>query len=142
MISSLVKALMAAKGLKQADLVEILGVPIDRVKSLTSGRVQKLSPEETRALVEKLHVSGDWLATGQGVMFQEPRVTQRLQTIKETTERAATLELPMERRVLVRDVLYGVAMDDVDFLNITIDGFLAMYGSQVPVPKRTRKPKD
>lgn len=33
--------------------------------------VQKLSAEEAHALVEKLHVSSDWLLTGEGPIFQE-----------------------------------------------------------------------
>ena len=44
--------------------MDILGVSLDRVKSLTSGRVAKLKPDEIKALVEDLHVSADWLATG------------------------------------------------------------------------------
>lgn len=128
---------MTARGLKQADLAEILGVPIDRVKSITAGRVKKFSSAESKALVEKLHVRGDWLATGEGPMFQadaEQAMSRHLNVIKETSTRAAALDLPIERQVFVRDVLYGVAMNNAGFLNVTIDGFLAMHG---PSPSTT-----
>lgn len=36
---------------------------------MTSGRVQKLTPEETRRLVQTLNLSAHWLATGDGPMF-------------------------------------------------------------------------
>lgn len=61
---------MAACSLKQTELAEVLGVPLHRVKSLTSGKVQKLDRDEIKALVEKLHLNGHWLATGEGEMFQ------------------------------------------------------------------------
>ena len=70
MISTLLREIMSSCNLRQADLAQVLGSSVDRVKGLTSGRIAKLSPDETRALVEKLHVRGDYLATGVGPTFQ------------------------------------------------------------------------
>lgn len=70
LIKDLVKEVMAAKGLSQQDLSDLTGSSLSRVKAITSGRVAKLKPEEIRALVEELHVSADWLATGVGPMFR------------------------------------------------------------------------
>lgn len=80
MISTLIKQIMKEYGLQQKTLADVLGVGIDRVKSLTSGRVQKLTREESEALIKKLNIRGDWLATGEGRMIQSaddrPRLTR------------------------------------------------------------------
>jgi len=70
-ISSLLKQVMRTLGLTQADLAEVLEVSIDRVKSLTSGRVKKLTREESQLLVDKLEIRAEWLITGEGPMLQD-----------------------------------------------------------------------
>lgn len=60
----------------QQSLAEILGVSLDRVKSIESGRVKKLHPEEVDALVKKFHLSPHWLLTGEGEMYKEPPAQQ------------------------------------------------------------------
>jgi len=57
-------------GLTQTALAEVLGVNLDRVKNITSGRAKKLTREESEALVKKLHIRAEWLVTGEGAMFQ------------------------------------------------------------------------
>lgn len=69
---------MQAHDLKQAEMAEVLGASLSRVKAITSGRVQKLKREETEALITKLHVRGDWLATGEGPMQQSAADLQAL----------------------------------------------------------------
>jgi transcriptional regulator with XRE-family HTH domain len=61
---------MAERGMAQRELASALGVSIDRVKSLTSGRVKKLAPEEIRAFVERLGVRAEYLATGERPVFR------------------------------------------------------------------------
>ena len=70
LLSDQVKQLMTACALKQQGLADVLEVPLHRVKSLSSGKVQKLDRDEIRVLVEKLNLSSSWLATGEGEMFQ------------------------------------------------------------------------
>lgn len=70
MIFSLIKLVMKECGLTQAALAEVLGVNLDRVKSITSGRAKKLTREESEALVKKLRIRAEWLVTGDGPMFQ------------------------------------------------------------------------
>ncbi|MGH8044582.1 MAG: helix-turn-helix domain-containing protein, partial [Stenotrophomonas sp.] len=72
MVSSLIRQIMEDGGFRQVDLAESLGVSVDRVKSLTTGRVKKLSPDELRALVEKLHVRPEFLTTGDRPVFLRP----------------------------------------------------------------------
>lgn len=118
---------MAAKGLKQADFAALLGVPIDRVKSLTSGRVTKLTPAEAKALVEKLHVRGDYLATGVEPIFQSPQEVQlnsSMELLKEASTTVQELPLTPRYQMLVRDILFGVALKKAELLESTIDGFV------------------
>lgn len=119
---------MAEKGLRQADLAGVLGVSIDRVKSLTSGRVTKLTPAETKALVEKLHVRGDYLATGTGPIFQtepEAQFDLSMQLLKEASTTVQSLDLPPRYQMFVRDLLFAVALKKAEFILITIEQFLA-----------------
>lgn len=86
---------MEAKGLSQRELADALGVPLDRVKNITSGRVKKLAPLESRALVEKLHVRGQYLATGEPPIFKSPaelELERRLAAISEATAVAGKVE--------------------------------------------------
>ena len=87
MIDKLIREVMAAKGLTQQDLADLIGASLSRVKAITSGRVAKLKPDEIKALIEELHVSADWLATGAGPMFRPPKTedqddfAQRIQAV-------------------------------------------------------------
>lgn len=54
--------------MQQAGLAEVMGVSLDRVKSLTSGKVKNLKREESEALIAKLGVRATWLVTGEGPM--------------------------------------------------------------------------
>lgn len=72
-LSTMLQEIKSALKLTQPMLAEALGVKVDRVKSLTSGKVAKLTQAETRSLVEKLHVNPGWLATGEGEMLQSPK---------------------------------------------------------------------
>lgn len=68
--SEMLNSVKESLNLTQAKLAEALEVSIDRVKSLSSGRVSMLAPNEIKAMVQKLHVNPIWLATGEGEMFQ------------------------------------------------------------------------
>lgn len=54
--------------LQQAGLAEVMEVSLDRVKSLTSGKVKNLKREESEALIGKLGIRAEWLVTGEGPM--------------------------------------------------------------------------
>ncbi len=69
MISELMKRVMQECELRQVDLAEVLGVSLSRVKAMTSGRVQKLTREESQALIDKLGIRAAWLVTGEGNVF-------------------------------------------------------------------------
>lgn len=113
MISALLRQIMDAKSLSQRDLMDILGVSLDRVKSLTSGRVAKLKPDEIKALVEDLHVSADWLATGTGPMFRPQQAedqdafAQRMQAVSAMGAVVDALPLPEPERSRLKVLLTG-----------------------------------
>lgn len=106
-IAPLIKKIAQAKGLSQKELAEVLGVPLDRVKSLTSGKVQKLVPAEAHALVEKLHVRAQHLATGEGPLFMSPQeleLERRLAAIKTATKVASKVSEEKKRYAVQEDV--------------------------------------
>ena len=67
-LSGVIGHIMRTHQLLQRDVAVLLGVSLARVKSITSGRVKNLTSQEASALILKLGVSGDWLATGLGAM--------------------------------------------------------------------------
>lgn len=118
-VSSLVKQVMAGCRLTQRELADVLGVSLDRVKSLTSGRVKKLDQQEVKALVEKLHVRGDWLATGEGEMFQsdaEQTFGQKLRAVGRASQAVASLPLPAEIQRSLQSLLFAVETCDADLV--------------------------
>lgn len=127
MISSLIKQIMVAHGLKQSELAEALGITLDRVKSLTSGKVKKLAPEESKILVEKLHVRPAFLTTGRGPALrtkEEAQFEERLGIIREATGTATSMPMPGDYQELVRDVLVGTALRNSEIVRESIDLFL------------------
>lgn len=138
MISSLIKSIMAETGLRQTALAEALGVPLDRVKSLTSGKVKKLAPEEMRAFVEKLHVRPEFLATGEGEVLRSSReraFEDRLALMRDATATATSMELPGEYQDLVRDVIVGSALRNAEVIRVAVERFLVAEG-----PRRLHSP--
>jgi transcriptional regulator with XRE-family HTH domain len=135
-----VRAILSETGLSQAGLADAMGVSHQRIRNMTTGRVQKLHEEETRALVQELHINGQWLATGEGRIRQsseEIALEERLRQLRETTRRSSELSLAPERQVFVRDILYGVAMNNAALIDATIDGFLATHGPPPAPPSES-----
>lgn len=121
MISTLIKRVMKECGLQQKALSEVLGVELDRVKNITSGRVKKLTREEGEALIKKLNIRGDWLATGEGPMFQsagEREFQRRLDELKSATDTATAL--PEDKQRLMQELLFYVGAGDIAALTAAI----------------------
>lgn len=119
MLSELLKQVMRECQLKQSDLVEVLGVSLSRVKAMTSGRVKNLTREESEALVKKLHIRGDWLATGEGPMLQsdgEREMGRRLDLLKLATGKAQIEGLEPHYARLLMEVLFYAELGDADAL--------------------------
>lgn len=118
MISSLMKQIMKSLGLSQADLAEVLEVSIDRVKSLTSGRVKKLTREESEFLVDKLEIRAEWLITGDGPMLQdsEPQdeLVERMRAINQARVMIDALPLDDSGKIHLKAIMTGDAKTDGD----------------------------
>lgn len=118
-LSVMLKEIKKALNLTQPKLAEALGVNVDRVKSLTSGKVAKLSPAETKSMVENLHVNPGWLVTGEGEMFQSPTektFSSDLAVLRKTTDAIAELAISDNRKRQVRDILFAVAAGKIDLI--------------------------
>ncbi|MGZ5055466.1 MAG: hypothetical protein ACXWAT_11070 [Methylobacter sp.] len=110
-------------GLSQKALAEVLETKLDRVKSLTSGRVDKLTREEADALIRKLHIRGDWLATGEGPMLQsegEREFYRRLDSVKSATQTASNVELPEAKQQLLQELLFYAQAGDINALTAAL----------------------
>lgn len=97
--------------MSQADLAETLEVSIDRVKSLTSGRVKKLTREESELLVGKLEIRAEWLITGEGPMLQdsEPQdvFVDRMRAINQAKKMIDALPLDDQRKMRLKAIMTG-----------------------------------
>lgn len=80
-LSEVIGHIMRFHNVLQRELAVLMGVSLERVKSITSGRVKNLTSQEAAALILQLGISGDWLATGLGPMHgpsngaKQPSVT-------------------------------------------------------------------
>lgn len=136
MLSELLKQVMRECQLKQSDLVEVLGVSLSRVKAMTSGRVKNLTREESEALIKKLHIRGDWLATGEGPMLQsegEREMGRRLDLLKLATGKAQIEGLEPHYARLLMEVLFYAELGDADALRQALNPLrpdeMALMGS-------------
>lgn len=124
LLADMLREVKDALGLTQAQFAEALGVNLDRIKSLTSGKVAKLSQAEAKAMVENLHVNPAWLATGEGEMFQtqpERAFAGELATLRQATDAVTSLPISDEKKVLVRDILFAVASGKSDLIDAAVD---------------------
>ncbi len=111
-------------GLKQKDLADVLGVTLDRVKSLTSGKVKKFDPDETRRLVQTLNLNAHWLATGTGAMFNPHGGEQLgavLTQLKLSSARVLDLGLKGDDAQAARDIATGVAAGNLAMVQSALE---------------------
>lgn len=106
-------------GLHQVGLADAMGVSLDRVKSLTSGKVKNLKREEGEALIKKLHIRGDWLATGEGPMLQsdgEREMARRMDLLKLATGKAQIEGLEPHHMRALQEILFFAELGDATAL--------------------------
>lgn len=82
------------KGLKQQALADLMGVNLDRVKSIFGGKVKKLDPQEVLALEEKIHLRPDYLLRGDEPMFKSEAEQKVFGALRVATNSVAALALP------------------------------------------------
>ena len=120
MISELISRVMQECGLKQKDLAVVLDVPLQRVKRLAGGEVKKLTPDETRRLVNTLNLSAHWLATGEGAMFNaaggEAFGEMKTEMLL-CSQRVDKLGLKDKVAMAARDIAFGVNTGQLEVVN-------------------------
>ena len=105
MISSLLKQIMKKHDLQQVGLAEVMGVSLDRVKSLTSGKVKNLKREESEALINKLGVRAAWLVTGEEPMLESDESQDQFIARMRAIEQMSALLKAMPMQELTRQRL-------------------------------------
>ena len=111
----------------------VLDVPLDRVKGLTSGRLKKLTPEETRRLVQTLNLSAHWLATGEGPMFNPTggqKLGEMLTQLRLTAAHLASLGIDGDTASAVMSIIHGVSFDDAESIKAGV--VQAVWSSHSP----------
>ena len=101
--------------LGQKQLAVVLEVPLHRVKSLTSGRVQKLTREESEALITKLKINPEWLITGEGPMVEDETQDEfisRMQAINHMNAVVSALPLNELGRKRLQVLMTGDPAED------------------------------
>lgn len=119
MIAELLQRLKRAKGLTQAGLAEVMGVPLQRVKHLTAGNVKNLTREESEALIQKLGVSAKWLATGEPPMFSD--LGKKMELVSDAAHAAESLGIDKERAFLVMDFVFNVRAGNAEDARNALD---------------------
>lgn len=102
-------------GLKQQELADLMGVNLDRVKSLFTGKVKKMAPEELQALEEKRHVRPQYLVRGEGAPLkprEEIELLTRLSELGRATKTVAELEVPDWVKRLAQEWLFAIERGD------------------------------
>ena len=104
MISSLIEQIKTKHSFSQQDLADVMGISLDRIKSLSTGRVKKFKPEETQALVDRLGIDANWLLTGTGKMFANTDSNEL--SVDEEMLLSAYRELTVsERKMVLKEIL-------------------------------------
>lgn len=126
MISELISLVLREFGLNQAQLAEVMGVNVQRVRNLSAGLVKKLTREESEALVKKLHIRAEWLVTGEGPMLQTPdeqEFQRRLDALALASQQAGASGMTREQADLLQQCAvnqqvqpYGLSPDEADLL--------------------------
>ncbi len=100
------------KGLKQQELADLLGVKLDRVKSIYSGKVKKLDPGEVLALEEKLHLRPDWLLRNEGPMFKTEAEQAVFEGLRRSVSTVADLQIPEWVKRLAQEWSFALERGD------------------------------
>ena len=109
MLKEQIREICAQCGLTQKALADVMGVEHQRVRNMAAGRVDKMLRREGEALIRKLHIRAEWLATGQPPMFQndqEVRAEEILNKVGDASECVAALGLDRETGRLVHEFIF------------------------------------
>lgn len=130
--------------LSQREMAELLGVSFDRIKNIRSGKVRALTQSEAETLVKKLHIRGDWLATGEGPMFQsdqEKAFHGNLDKLSEITNKVISLDLSKREMRTLHDILSALETENVEWLKQYLTGPLNQQEKELISNYRASSPR-
>lgn len=140
MISVLIGKIMSTCKLKQQELADLLGVPLQRVKRLSGGDAKKFTQDEQAALIEKLDIRAEWLITGDGPMFQddEPQeeFADRMRAINQGQALLNAMPISDAARKKTGALLTGDATHDGQLIAY------ALRSEMAPMPPLTARESD
>lgn len=105
---SVIKEICNACWLNQIDLADFTGIKLQRIKDISSGRVDGFKGDDIAVLVQKLHLNIDWLTTGSGEVFREGysrSYPSKGEFVAEVLNRLVKLVSPIEYQPVIDDVL-------------------------------------
>lgn len=142
MLQERMEKVFAASGERtQAEFAAAIGVELERVKNLINGRVQRLKPDEARAIQQRYGWRESWLMEGKGAQ----RLTREEQTLlagekpplpalRRATELLAQRGVTDHRAIDCAQQLYmAAARQDRDAMDGAMTGLLDLI-SRSPVP--------
>jgi len=139
-ISTLLNLVMKEFKIDHAGLAEIIEVKIQRVRDLASGRVKKLTREESELLVSKLGIRAEWLITGDGPMLQdnEPQdeFVDRVRAINQGQALLNAMPISDATRQKTGALLTGDAAQDGQLIAY------ALRSEMAPLPPLTARESD
>lgn len=106
MISTLFKQILVKHNFELQEIADLMGISVDRAKSLSTGRVKKFKPEEMQVLVDKLGIDSYWLMTGEGSMFGKSPIENDALSVDEEMLLSAYREMTaIEKKELLKIVI-------------------------------------
>lgn len=101
-----------AKGLKQQALAELMGVNLDRVKSIYSGKVKKLEAAEVLALEKNLHLRPDFLLRNEGPMFKTEAEQKVMESLRRSVLTHKVQDIPEWVKRLAQEWSFAIERSD------------------------------
>jgi transcriptional regulator with XRE-family HTH domain len=101
-----------AKGLKQQALADLMGVNLDRVKSIYSGKVKKLEASEVMALEKNLHLRPDFLLRNEGPMFKTEAEQKVMDSLRRSVLTHKVQDIPEWVKRLAQEWSFAIERSD------------------------------
>lgn len=136
-LSDRIKLILSECNLKQRELADLMGVPLHRVKSLATGKVQNFDQNEIKLLVEALKLDSFWLSTGIGDMFIPEKLLD-YSDIQRAHSQVTGFGLPKETEEKLGSLIYFLKKRELPVVDLILKDLADIYGedsSFIMVPR-------
>ncbi len=117
MLSERVREILSNERLTHEEFAQAVGMNFLRARNIVSGRVQKLKPEEVRAIRERFKINPDWIEHGKGkreLPVGQGALKQGLAAIAGATREARGLGLDAKEERDLEQLLFAVKTGNRD----------------------------